>query len=181
MKRNINVTFIVINNLIFALTQGQTSPTSPRGLVSISHPYGSPEHPLDGLRLALAAGATFIARGFSGEPAHLASLLKRGIRHKGFSLIEVLSPCVTYNKVITYQWFKNNIERLDQDSEYNPKDIQAALDRTHRGEKIPVGLVFQQKKPSFESLVYQDEDRPLVSERLRIKKAELKKIMDGFE
>ncbi len=181
MKRNINVTFIVINNLIFALTQGQTSPTSPRGLVSISHPYGSPEHPLDGLRLALAAGATFIARGFSGEPAHLASLLKRGIRHKGFSLIEVLSPCVTYNKVITYQWFKNNIEWLDQDSEYDSKDIQAALDRTHRDEKIPVGLVFQQKKPSFESLVYQDEDRPLVSERLRIKKAELKKIMDGFE
>ncbi len=180
MRRNIDITFFVINNFIYALTQGQTSPTSRKGFVSISHPAGSPDHPLDGPRLALAAGATFIARSFSGEPAHLVSLIKKGIRHKGFSLIEVLSPCVTHNKVITYQWFKDNIELLDQDSDYNSKDIQAAWERTSRGEKIPVGLIFQEKRPSFESLVYQDEARPLVSEKLRIKRAELKKIMDGF-
>lgn len=181
MKRNVNITFIVVNNLIYALTQGQTSPTSRRGFVSISHPAGSPEYPLDGPRLALAGGATFIARGFSGEPAHLASLITKGIQHKGFSLIEVLSPCVTYNKVITYQWFKDNIELLDQDADYNAKDIQAAWERAGRGEKIPVGLIYQQRRPSFESLVYQDEDRLLVSEDLRIKKPELEKIMDGFE
>jgi len=181
MRRNINITSIVVDNFIFALTQGQTSPTSRKGFVSISHPYGSPVHPLDGPRLALAAGATFIARGFSGEPAHLVSMIKKGIQHKGFSLLEVLSPCVTHNKVITYQWFKNNIELLDQDAEYDPKDIQSAWNITNRGDKIPVGLIFHQKEPSFESLVYQDENRPLVSEDLKVKRAKLEEIMDGFE
>jgi len=181
MKRNVNLTYVVVNNLIFALTQGQTSPTSREGFVSISHPYGSPEYPLDGPRLALAAGAAFIARGFSGEPGHLLSLIKKAIQHKGFSLLEVLSPCVTHNKVITYQWLKENIELIDQDSSYDPKNIQSAWDRTAGGEKIPVGLIYCQKKSSFEFLVDQDENRPLVSEDFKVKREELEKIMDGFE
>ncbi len=181
IRRNINITYVVVDNQIYALTQGQTSPTSRKGFVSISNPFGSHEHPLDGPRLALAAGATFIARGFSGEPTNLVSLIKKGIRHKGFSFVEVLSPCVTHNKENTYQWFKNNIHLLEQDSDYDPKDIRLAWDKTSRGDKIPVGLIYQDKKPSYESLVYKDENQSIFLGDLKIRDSELEKIMDEFE
>ena len=131
VRRNIGITYLVVNNSVFALTQGQTSPTSAMGYISISTPYGSKEYPLDGPQLALAAGGTYVARGFSGEVAHLANLIEKGMTHKGFSLIDILSPCVTHNKVNTYEWFKKNIDFLDRDSSYNPRDKKQTLERVN--------------------------------------------------
>src|SRR5665213_2022060 len=97
MRRNIDLLYLVMDNQIYGLTTGQTSPTSRIGMKTKSMPYGNIETPLSPLALALAAGATFVGRGFSGDQKHLTELIKRGLQHKGFSFIDVFSPCVTYN------------------------------------------------------------------------------------
>lgn len=182
IRRNVDVTYLVVNNQVYALTQGQTSPTSQMGYVSISTPLGSGERPLDGLRLALAAGATFVARGFSGKPAHLASLIEKGLKHKGFSLIEDLSPCVTHNKINTYQWYREHIDWSDQDTDYDARDKRMAWRRllNNRG-KFPVGLIYEEERTTYESLVLRDKKRPLIHGDLSMDADALNKILEEFE
>lgn len=182
IRRNIRITYLVVNNQVFALTQGQTSPTSPKGFISISTPAGSREYPLDGPSLSLAAGGTFVARGFSGEPVPLASLIEKGWKHKGFSLIEVLSPCATHNKINTYQWYRENIDRLDEDASYDAKDKGAAWMRLPTsGSKLPVGLIYEEERPTYESLVLRDEGKAMVFEDLKARVPVLRKILKEFE
>lgn len=180
VRRNVGITYLVADNRVYALTQGQTSPTSSIGFVSVSTPHGSKELPLDGPRLALASGGTFIARGFSGNPVELASLLERAIKHRGFSLVEVLSPCVTHNKVNTYQWFRDSMERLDKDQSYNPKDKNQAFEKLSQGKRIPVGLIYVEDRPSFEDLVLPDKKKPIGVSELKVEVESLKKIMSTF-
>ena len=106
MRRNIDVTYIVMNNEIYGLTTGQVSPTSETGMKTKTSPHGNLEGMLNPMALALAAGCGFVARGFSGQPKHLVELYKAGIQHNGFALIDVFSPCVTFNKLNTYQYFR---------------------------------------------------------------------------
>lgn len=180
VRRNVSITYLVVDNRVYALTQGQTSPTSSIGFVSVSTPQGSKELPLDGPRLALASGGTFIARGFSGNPVGLTSLLKRAVKHRGFSLVEVLSPCVTHNKVNTYQWFKDSIEWLDKDQSYNPKDKNQAFEKLNQEKKIPVGLIYVEDRPSFEDLVLPDKERPIALSELKVDVESLEEIMSTF-
>lgn len=179
VRRNVDITYIVVDNRIYALTQGQTSPTSERGFVSISTPYGSKEDPLSGPQLALAAGGTFVARGFSGDPGELASLFTQGMQHKGFALIEVLSPCITHNKVNTYEWFKQNVEKMKDHPDYDPKDKIKAWEKLSQGKKIPVGLFYAEERPSFEELSSLGET-PLAHQDIRVKIPDLKKLLEGF-
>ena len=181
LRRNISITYLVVDNRLYALTQGQTSPTCSLGFVSKSSPYGSKEYPLDGPQLALAAGGTFIARGFSGEPSHLAALIEGGMRHKGFALIEVLSPCVTQNKVNTYEWFKKNIYRLEEDSSFDPRDKRKAWERASAEGKIPVGLIYREEKSSFEELVLPDREKPLVFNDLKININRFERILKRYK
>ena len=181
IRRNINITYIVVDNRIYALTQGQTSPTSHTGFVSVSTPYGSKELNLNGPRLALASGGTFVARGFSGDPSQLATLIEKGMKHEGFALIEVLSPCVIHNKVNTYQWFRKNIYNLDEDSSYNPRNKMYAWEKLSKGKKIPVGLIYVEKRPSYEDLVFGRGAEPLVFNDLRVDVPRLEKIMEKFK
>jgi 2-oxoglutarate ferredoxin oxidoreductase subunit beta len=181
LRRNINITYLVVDNRIYALTQGQTSPTSETGFVSVSTPYGSKELNLDGPQLALASGGSFIARGFSGDPKQLSTLIEKGMKHKGFALVEVLSPCVTHNKVNTYQWFKKNIYSLDDDSNYNPRNKMKAWKKLSTEEKIPVGLIYTEKRPSYEDLVFGKEANPIVSDDLGVDVSRLEKIMEKFK
>jgi len=181
LRRNISITYLVVDNRLYALTQGQTSPTCSLGFVSKSSPYGSKEYPLDGPQLALAAGGTFIARGFSGEPSHLAALIEGGMRHKGFALIEVLSPCVTQNKVNTYEWFKKNIYRLEEDSSFDPRDKRKAWERASAEGKIPVGLIYREEKSSFEELVLPDIEKPLVFNDLKININRFERILKRYK
>ncbi|MFC1863144.1 2-oxoacid:ferredoxin oxidoreductase subunit beta, partial [Thermodesulfobacteriota bacterium] len=106
MRRNIDITYIVHNNQVYALTKGQTSPTSEYGYVSKTTPGGSYNPPMSSLLLAVASNCGFVARGFSGDGEHLTYLIKEGISHKGFSFIEVLQNCVSFNKVNTFEWYK---------------------------------------------------------------------------
>src|SRR5438093_654211 len=105
MRRNVDLTYIVMDNQIYGLTTGQCSPTSVKGMKTKSTPHGSVENPINPIPMAIVGGATYVARGFSGKQKHLVELLKGAILHKGFSLVDVFSPCVTYNKDNTYQWF----------------------------------------------------------------------------
>ena len=181
IKRNISITYLVVDNRIFALTQGQTSPTSRFGFVSSSTPYGSKETPIDGLCLALAVGGTFVARGFSGDPAHLSTLITKGINHKGFALIEVLSPCIIHNKFDTYVWFRKNIDNIDLGKKHDPSNKKQAMERVMLEGKIPVGLIYQEEKPSFEELVFPDEKKPIVLNDLKMDNIKFEKILNEFK
>ncbi len=144
IRRNVDLTYIVMDNQIYGLTTGQTSPTSRIGMKTKSMPYGNIETPLNPVSLALAAGATFVARGFSGEQKHLTELIKRGIEHKGFSFIDVFSPCVTYNRDNTFQWFRPRVKKLEDNAEYDPSDWSAAMEKSLLwGEEIPIGRFFE--------------------------------------
>lgn len=180
LKRNVSITYLVVDNRVYALTQGQTSPTSRLGFVSKSSPYGSVESPINGPRLALASGGTFVSRGFSGKPTHLASLIERGMRHRGFALIEVLSPCVTQNELDTYEWFKKNTYILEEDSSFNPRDKQKAWERVNSEGKIPLGLIYEEERSSFEELVLPEKEKPILHSDLEIQASEFEKTMEKF-
>jgi 2-oxoglutarate/2-oxoacid ferredoxin oxidoreductase subunit beta len=144
MRRNVDLLYIVMDNQIYGLTTGQTSPTSRIGMKTKSMPFGNIESPLNPIAVALAAGATFVARGFSGEQKHLTELIKQGIQHQGFSLLDVFSPCVTYNLDNTYQWFRPRVKKLEDDSAYDSADWLAAMEKSLIwGDEIPIGKFFE--------------------------------------
>jgi 2-oxoglutarate/2-oxoacid ferredoxin oxidoreductase subunit beta len=144
MRRNVDLLYIVMDNQIYGLTTGQTSPTSRLGMKTKSMPFGNIEAPVNPISLALAAGATFVARGFSAEQRHLTDLIKQGIQHKGFSFLDVFSPCVTYNHDNTYQWFRPRVKKLEDDLGYDSADWTAAMGKSLLwGEEIPIGKFFE--------------------------------------
>ena len=144
MRRNVDLLYLAMDNQIYGLTTGQVSPTSAIGMKTKSTPFGSVEGPINPIALALAAGATFVARGFTGEQKHLTELIKQGLRHKGFSFIDIFSPCVTYNLDNTYPWFKQRVKKLEDDLSYDPANLQQAFERAQLwGEVIPIGKFFQ--------------------------------------
>ncbi|MGD0249920.1 MAG: thiamine pyrophosphate-dependent enzyme [Thermoplasmata archaeon] len=152
MRRNVDLTYVTMDNQIYGLTTGQASPTSTIGQKTKSTPNGVIENPIDPISLALASGATYIARGFSGDVKHLADLVANGIQHKGFAFVDVFSPCVTYNKINTFDFFRQRIYKLES-AGHNPSDIVAAWQRSLEwGDKIPIGLFYKTEKPTYEDL-----------------------------
>lgn len=164
MRRNLNMTYIVCNNQIYGLTTGQTSPTSSKGFKTKSTPFGSIEMPVNPIAIALASGATYIARGFAGDVEHLKNLIINGVKHKGFSLIDVFQPCVSFNHKNTYQWFNERIYKLE--SHYNPRNKEAAFKKANESEKLPIGLFYAEERPSYEEEVEQIKKRPLVKQNI---------------
>ncbi len=141
-RRNMDITYVVMNNQIYGLTTGQTSPTTMKGVRTKSTPYGNTEIPINPLTLAIMSGATYVARGFSGDPNHLAMLIAHGIRHQGFALIDVFSPCVTYNHVNTYAWFRKRVYRLEE-TDHDPTNFMQAIEKALEfGDRIPIGLFY---------------------------------------
>ena len=136
-RRNVDITYLVHNNQVYGLTKGQASPTSELGFISKTTPLGA-GIPLNPLLLALASDVSFLARGFSGDIDHLAGLIGSGIKHHGFTLIDILQPCVSFNHVNTFQWYKQRVYKLGD--EYDPTDKAAALKKAEEwGNKIPIG------------------------------------------
>jgi 2-oxoglutarate/2-oxoacid ferredoxin oxidoreductase subunit beta len=169
MRRNVDLTYIVMDNQIYGLTTGQTSPTSVKGMKTKSTPHGSVENPINPIPLAIVGGATYVARGFSGKQRHLADLFKGAIAHKGFALVDVFSPCVTYNKDNTYQWFNPRVKMIEG-ADHDPTDFHKALDKGYLwGEEIPIGLVWKRTDlPALEELepVLEDGGGPLAFRKL---------------
>jgi 2-oxoglutarate ferredoxin oxidoreductase subunit beta len=170
MRRNINLTYIVMDNQIYGLTTGQTSPTSRIGMKTKSNPYGNMDTPVNPVTLALSAGATFVARGFSGEQKHLTELLKQAITHKGFSFLDIFSPCVTYNKDNTFQWFRPRVKKLEDDAAYDPTNWPEAVKRaTVWGDEIPIGKFYERTDlPSLEETEPVLDAGPLVERDIRV-------------
>ena len=170
MRRNLDLTYIVMDNQIYGLTTGQTSPTSRIGMKTKSMPFGNVDAPVNPISLALSAGATFVARGFSAEQKHLTELLKRAIQHKGFSFIDVFSPCVTYNHDNTFQWFRPRVKKLEDNPSYDPSDFQAAMEKSLLwGDEIPIGLFFERTDvPTLHGAEPVLNQGPLVRHDMRI-------------
>jgi 2-oxoglutarate/2-oxoacid ferredoxin oxidoreductase subunit beta len=166
MRRNLDIMHIVENNQTYGLTKGQYSPTSDKGYITTTSPDGAIEQAVNPLTLAIAAGATFIARGFASEPKHLAKLIAEGIQHKGYSLLDVLQPCVTYNKINTNAWYKEHVYHLDEDPNYDPSDRFAAFERAHEWvERIPVGVIYRDtSRLTYEQQVPALANGPLVKQ-----------------
>jgi 2-oxoglutarate ferredoxin oxidoreductase subunit beta len=163
MRRNLDITNIGHNNKMYSLTTGQASPTSDKGSSTKSTPFGSIEIPVNPLTLALSAGATYIARGFAGDPPHLRQLITAAIAHKGFALIDVLQPCVTFNHVNTNDYYKHRVYKLEDDGEYDYEDKAAAFERAGEwGDRIPIGLFYKMSRPTYEDEVVTIKDMPLV-------------------
>jgi 2-oxoglutarate ferredoxin oxidoreductase subunit beta len=162
MRRNLDITYIVCNNQIYGLTTGQTSPTSEKGFKTKSTPSGNLEPPVNPIALALASGATFIARGFAGDVPHMKRLIEEGIKHKGFALIDMFQPCVTFNHKNTYDWFKEKVYKLEDDENYNSEDWNAASAKAGESERLPLGIFYRSKRPTYEEQVEQIREKPLV-------------------
>ena len=143
-RRNVDVTYIVMDNQVYGLTVNQASPTSTIGRVTRSTPYGNIEQPLNPVAMALTAGATFVARAYSSDWKHFGEIVKAAMEHKGFAFIDALSPCVTFNKMNTFKYWKDRVYNLDEDKNYNKFDFNQAIVKVHEfGDKVPVGIFYQ--------------------------------------
>ena len=165
MRRNMEITYLVHNNQIYGLTTGQASPTSVKGFATKSTPSGVIEEPINPIGLAIAAGATFVARAFVGEFNHLTQVLAQALKHRGFALVDILQPCVTFNYLNTYQWFSQRVYKIDDDPGYDPSDRMKAFDRAQEwGERIPIGVFFRETKPTYEDQLPQIKEKPLAEQ-----------------
>jgi|SwirhirootsSR2_FD_contig_51_242807_length_1055_multi_2_in_0_out_0_2 2-oxoglutarate ferredoxin oxidoreductase subunit beta len=163
MRRNPDMTHIVENNQVYGLTKGQYSPTSPKGYIGSTSPEGAIEVMTNPIAMAVAGGATFVGRGFAGDPKHLRQLIVKAIQHKGYSLVDILQPCVTYNKINTYDWYKQRAYKLDDEAGYDPSNYASAWDKAKEWEeRIPIGVIYQeQDRPTYEEQVSQLKNGPL--------------------
>ena len=167
MRRNLNLTYIVMDNEVYGLTTGQASPTTMEGSKTKSTPRGNVEKPVQPLALALTSGATYVARGFSAEQKHLTRLVAGAIAHKGFSLIDVFSPCVTFNKINTYPWFKERVYKLEDEAGYDATDFMGAVRKAVEfDQRIPIGLLYRNERPTYEDTEPVLVSGPLVEQKL---------------
>ena len=143
MRRNVDLTYIVMDNQIYGLTTGQISPTSIKGMKTKSTPFGSVENPINPIPLAITAGATYVARGYTGQVKHLVELIKGGIQHKGFSLIDAFSPCVTFNHDNTHEFFKQRTASWKTRRTTRPTSTRPWTAAIEWGEEIPIGLFWK--------------------------------------
>ncbi|MFN3534062.1 MAG: thiamine pyrophosphate-dependent enzyme [Desulfatiglandales bacterium] len=148
MRRNPDISLFVHNNQIYGLTKGQASPTSVRDLKTKTQPFGLLSEPLNPVLLGVAMNASFVGRGFSGDVERLSELMVQAMDHKGFALLDILQPCVTFNRVNTFAWYKKRVYYLE---DHDPFDRKSAFERAMEwGERIPLGVIFKAKRPTFE-------------------------------
>ena len=178
MRRNINMTYMVHNNQVYGLTKGQASPTSDLGFVTRTTPLGAIQ-PVNPLALALASDVSFLARGFAGDIEHLSQLLKMGIKHHGFALIDILQPCVSFNHKNTYQWYHERVYKLEDEGGYDFSDKITAFARAQEwGDRIPVGLIYSKERPVYEEQIPSLKDLPLVKQK--IEPLQFEELLDDF-
>lgn len=147
-RYNADINLIVCNNRLFSLTTGQASPTAEKGMISKTTPWGEIKEPINPLALSLVSGASFVARSAAFEIKHLTEIIKKAIQHAGFSHIDVLQQCMTFNKLNTVEWYKQRIYKLEEQG-YQPKDLKLALEKSLEKEKLPLGIFYQEKKKIY--------------------------------
>lgn len=178
IRRNPDITNIVHNNMVYGLTKGQASPTSRRGFVTPVQVRGVSEEPFNPLAVAIAQKATFVARGFAGDQERLKELLVRAVSHRGYALVDILQPCVSFNKLNTFAWFREHTVSLP--SSHDPTDPVEAFRRAMEDDPLPLGVFYEETgRPIFEETLglYERSDLPLFRRERNM--AELQRLVDG--
>ncbi len=178
IRRNLDVTVLVHDNQVYGLTKGQASPTSEPGFVTKAQPGGVASAPFNPVAVAVAMRAGFVARAFSGMVDHLAVMIQKALAHRGFSLVDILQPCVSFNKVNTFNWYKSRCRELPAD--YDPTDWPAAVKAADTwGDTIPVGILYRNDRPPFDSRIPALKEGPLVGSG--VDRSVLKKILLSYQ
>ena len=180
IRSNVNITYIVHDNHVYSLTTGQASPTSLTGFKTKTTPEGSFEYPVNPLALAVSAGGSFVSRGFAGDIPHLTDLIVQGIQHKGFSFIDVMQPCPTFNKELTYDWYRERIYKVEEKG-YVPDNRFKAWEIAQEEitEKIAIGVIYKENRPSLEEHYPQIAKKPLVDHDLS--KIDIGPLLEEFK
>lgn len=166
MRRNLDLTYLVYNNQVYGLTKGQTAPTSMKGFKTKSTPWGSIEEPVNPIALALAAGATFVARAYYKHTDDLIQLIISGMQHKGFALIDIIQYCITFNRVNTPAWWDKRVYRLAEE-QHDPANKMRAFEKALEwGERIPLGLFYRESRGTYEDELPQIRNVPLVHQQI---------------
>lgn len=151
IRRNVDITVIVHDNQVYGLTKGQASPTTDEGTKTKIQPRGVLLEPFKSLAVALAAGCGFVARGFAGQMEHLVWLITEAVRFKGFSLLEVLQPCVTFNRINTYGWYAKRVYKVNEEPSYDVTNKSWAIEKALEwGDRIPIGILYKAERPTYE-------------------------------
>jgi 2-oxoglutarate ferredoxin oxidoreductase subunit beta len=178
IRRNIDITLIVHNNQVYGLTKGQASPTSDEGFVTKAQPEGVAEAPFNPVAVAVAMHAGFVARGFVGMEEHLIDVIIQAIDHRGLSLIDVLQPCVSFNRINTFRWYRDRCKPLPPS--YNPYDRETAMRMAEQwGNEIPVGVIYRNNRVEFEKHFSVLTRGPVVGQG--VDRSRFKKVMETYE
>ena len=150
VRKNTNLTYVMMDNAIYGLTKGQVSPTSQNGMVTVTTPYGAPDYPVNPLAYVLTYGATFVAQAYSSKPKLLQELIIKAVQHKGFSFINVISPCPTFNKINTFDSYKGNVDELPENHDVTDLSnaIKLAVESKNAG-RVLQGIFYQVEKPTL--------------------------------
>jgi 2-oxoglutarate ferredoxin oxidoreductase subunit beta len=181
IRRNVNVKLFVHDNQIYGLTKGQASPTSMEGMITKNQPFGVLSEQFNPIAFAVALGCSFVARGYAADQEQLKTLIKEAVNHRGFSLVDILQPCVTFNKTNTYEWYAQRVYKVEQF--YNPENRMDAFQRSLEwGDRIPTGIIYRNRRPSLEDRIPVIKETSLVKQTINpeaMKKA-VQKTLNGY-
>ena len=178
IRRNVDITHFVHDNQIYGLTKGQASPTTGVGHVTGVQTAGTVNEPINPVLMAVALGAGFVARAFSGDKDHLASIMVEAIQYKGYSLVDIFQPCVTFNKINTFQWYNKRVYKLGDD--YDPTDRLKAMEKAMEwGDRIPIGVIYREEKKTYcDKIECLREGEPLIDRHVDMER--IKGYMKDF-
>ncbi len=168
IRRNVNLTNIVHNNMIYGLTKGQASPTTQKGMKTTLQIFGVTNEPFNPMAAAISLGASFVARAFSGDKEKTKEIIKKAIQHKGYAIVDIFQPCVSFNKINSFKWYKENTYYLDDD--YDPTNQIEAFRKALETDKFPLGILYtneDRKTPFEENLIAYENDKTPIVERKR--------------
>lgn len=167
LRRNVNLTMLAHDNQIYGLTKGQASPTSLEGMHTKAQPTGVHSYPFNPVAVAVGMHVGFVARGFAGEVEHLSGIIKKALAHPGLALVDILQPCVSFNKLNTFQWYKERVYKLGDQAQHDPADWDAAIKLSYEfGERIPIGVIYTNDRPAFDSFFPVLQKGPLAAQEV---------------
>jgi len=179
IRRNVNITLLVHNNQVYGLTKGQASPTSDAGMVTKVQTYGVFLNPFNPLAVAVALDCGFVARSFAGDMEHLSATIKEAVTYDGFALVDILQPCISFNKINTFKWYRERVYNVNKDSNYNSSDRLKAFEKSLEwGDRIPIGIIYQKAKTSYEQAFPILKNEPLVKQQFDIEKID--RLLEEF-
>lgn len=180
VRKNVDITYLVHDNQVFGLTKGQASPRSDQGMVTGTTPSGVAMEAFNPLATAITLNGGFVARSYAGDQEHLTRTIKAAVEHKGFALVDILQPCVTFNKINTYQFYRSRVYDLDEEASYDRTDRAAAWARSWEwGDRIPIGVFYQIDRPSLNDQYGAILKTPLVKQKPS--KEYVSQVIDQFK